>query len=80
MDNKINSALRGDKQAQDDCTAAALIPCPFCGGRAVMVKGRERGHAGMYSATCGKCFVSTPWDVTESFAINRWNTRASTEV
>mgnify|MGYP001323074540 CR=1 FL=1 len=35
MDNQIKSALRGDKQAQADCTAAGvLLPCPFCGGEA----------------------------------------------
>jgi len=49
----------------------ALLPCPFCGGQAIM---------GMFSIWCERCRVATEQDVTPSKdeLIKLWNTRPKT--
>lgn len=51
-----------------------LKPCPFCGGRAVMVEGKYQAP-GKFSATCGVCFCSSPWETSEENAVHTWNRR-----
>lgn len=54
-----------------------LRPCPFCRGRAVVVKGYLKGVVERFSVVCGVCFSATPWRFDMDEAINTWNKRAN---
>lgn len=72
----IKLALMGDKEAAKRLTdAGALLGCPHCKGRAVLVEGKLKA-VGKYSAVCGECFCATTWCTSKEDAIGRWNTRA----
>lgn len=64
MNDKIKAALMGDPDAAAECTAAGVaIPCPFCGGEAIMA---------FWYATCSdkKCYCSG-----KLFDPGTWNRR-----
>ena len=48
-----------------------LLPCPFCGEKAEIIKHRSGG----YAVECTECYGKTHRSVTEKLAIERWNTR-----
>jgi len=50
-----------------------LKPCPFCGGKAVILK------ENMYSVRCNSCFIGTDFCFTEQEAITAWNRRTTNE-
>ncbi len=52
-----------------------LLPCPFCGGEASMVRGTFTKTIG--SVICTKCGISTQVYVTDEDAIKAWNTRTN---
>lgn len=91
MDNQIKAALRGDKQAQADCTAAGvLLPCPFCGGQAQFVrkdiKTNRRAWCNAVYVRCkvcdsrvGRVLCNDDDSAQDEKAVSAWNTRASTE-
>lgn len=54
-----------------------LLPCPHCGGRAVMVEGKRPENIGRYSVTCGQCFCATRWEISPENAAYDWNRRAA---
>lgn len=56
-----------------------LKPCPFCGGRAVMVEGKLPKNIGRYSVTCGNCFCATTWTTSKTNAEFDWNRRPAPE-
>lgn len=84
MDNQIKAALRGDKQARADCTAAGvLLPCPFCGAATNL-----SADGGIVAWHDQGCFFNlleagevdmTQQEIAASF-VPAWNARASTEV
>lgn len=92
MDNQIKAALRGDKQAQGDCTAAGvLLPCPFCGGQAQFVrkdiKTNRRTWCDAVYVRCkvcdsrvGRVLCNDDDSAQDEKAVSAWNARASTEV
>lgn len=53
-----------------------LLPCPFCGGEAVVTRDNEDGNNGS-KVECVKCWISTEEYQTkyEADAIKAWNTR-----
>ncbi len=46
-----------------------LLPCPFCGGKAIL-----KGETAKY-IQCERCLASTSTSGFEEVAINAWNTR-----
>ena len=64
----------------------SLLPCPFCGGEAVLrvmecIKPSGKKFR-IYAVECSNdceedptCFASTGWEETEKDAIAQWNTR-----
>lgn len=57
-----------------------LKPCPFCGGEAPIVVKEvqypDTPHARMwYAVECNACDVVGDWDLGESGAVEKWNTR-----
>jgi Lar family restriction alleviation protein len=48
---------------------AALKPCPFCGGEAVVVDGAN------IVGRCRSCMAEGPWCVLHATAVNAWNRR-----
>lgn len=55
-----------------------LKPCPFCGGKAIMVKHKNEIVDNLYSVCCGVCYCATPWG-TEKQAAHDWNRRTNNE-
>ena len=55
-----------------------LKPCPFCGGKAILIDNSYFSF-GSYSkefwAKCSKCFASIEEMKSKRGAINRWNRR-----
>ena len=65
MNDLERRALLGDAEAQRECTErGAMLPCPFCGGRAVYhttsttSSGNIRGW--QFGIKCTKCNIGTP--------------------
>ena len=52
-----------------------LKPCPFCGGKAKVIKTYE----GMRWVVCDDCLCETDLFNTDVKAINAWNRRADNE-
>lgn len=50
-----------------------LKPCPFCGGRPVMITG------GRYRVRCTKCYVTMPGRHLREEAVQGWNCRIGEE-
>lgn len=55
-----------------------LKPCPFCGGKSVMVKQKSEIMSSLYSVCCGFCYCTTPWETEEKAAYD-WNRRINNE-
>lgn len=67
-------ALLGDKRAQEECTEKGiLLPCPFCGGAAIIEYGDIMPFE--YSVFCGDCGVMPSTSEDKQVAIRVWNTR-----
>lgn len=72
-------ALLGDKQAQEECTEKGiLLPCPFCGGAAIIEYGDIMPFE--YSVFCGDCGVMPSTSEDKQVAIRVWNTRPAPPV
>lgn len=78
-------ALMGDRQAQEECTRLGFVlPCPFCGGRAVL-RFSPSAHGESYNIRCkNRCVVTCGhfrdpaimWRTTSrDEALATWNTR-----
>lgn len=78
-------ALLGDRQAQEECTRQGIVlPCPFCGGKAVL-RSSVSQYGGSYNIRCeNRCVVTCGhfrdpaymWRTTSrDEALTTWNTR-----
>lgn len=51
-----------------------LLPCPFCGGEAKLVKSKAKVND--YRIKCNRCYIKTGWWMGEiDELIEQWNTR-----
>lgn len=51
-----------------------LLPCPFCGGEAKLVKSKAKVND--YRIKCNRCHIKTGWWMGEiDELIEQWNTR-----
>lgn len=67
-------ALMGDPAAQQKCTEKGiLLPCPFCGGRAMIEYGTVEPFE--YSVFCVDCGAMPKTSEDEQVAGLAWNTR-----
>lgn len=55
-----------------------LLPCPFCGGMAVIVQKNFTFEIKRSSVICGQCCCATAWELDETDAIFKWNRRKNT--
>lgn len=55
-----------------------LKPCPFCGGRAVILS-EETPTFTFYFASCIRCGIKTPHLTTKRDVFNKWNRRIESE-
>lgn len=78
-------ALLGDRHAQEECTRKGIVlPCPFCGGKAVL-RSSVSQYGGSYNIRCeNRCVVTCGhfrdpaymWRTTSrDEALTTWNTR-----
>ena len=51
-----------------------LLPCPFCGGEAEMIK-RKSNFPYIHGVWCIGCKCRTSFEKSEEIAIEKWNTR-----
>lgn len=71
----IKLALLGDKEAAQRLTdAGVLVPCPFCGGEAMVEYDTIEPFE--YTVFCGDCGVMPTTSEDEQVARLAWNTRA----
>ena len=71
----IKLALLGDKEAAKRLTdAGVLLPCPFCGGEAMVEYDTIEPFE--YTVFCGDCGVMPTTSEDEQVARLAWNTRA----
>jgi len=56
-----------------------LKPCPFCGGKAEIIKCLRRGISITYTVSCGAggCMANISYCPSEDAAIKAWNRRAA---
>ena len=69
-----------EKPTASSPTCTALLCCPFCGGIAGTYDAycTHRNKKTGVQVCCGECNIGTIYkDLTETEAINAWNTRAS---
>lgn len=52
-----------------------LLPCPFCGGEARMLK-QTTFNVLLYGTKCNKCGAEAAVELTEAMAVESWNRRA----
>lgn len=77
----IRRALLGDQEAQKKCTEKGIVlPCPFCGGKAMMqqdITGRESYHVACSNVKdmCNLIAGLPMWSESEEDALKVWNTR-----
>ena len=73
--NDIKRALLGDHEAAKRLTdAGVLVPCPFCGGEAMVEYDTIEPFE--YAVFCGDCGVMPTTNEDEQVARLAWNTRA----
>ena len=71
----IKRALLGDHEAAKRLTeAGVLVPCPFCGGEAMVEYDTIEPFE--YAVFCGDCGVMPTTSEDEQVARLAWNTRA----
>ena len=71
----IKLAMLGSKEAAKRLTdAGVLVPCPFCGGEAMVEYDTIEPFG--YVVFCGDCGVMTTTSEDEQVARLAWNTRA----
>lgn len=71
----IKLAMLGNKEAAKRLTeAGVLVPCPFCGGEAMVEYDTIEPFE--YVVFCGDCGVMTTTSEDEQVARLAWNTRA----
>ncbi|GHU77153.1 hypothetical protein AGMMS49992_24220 [Clostridia bacterium] len=69
----INRALLGDPEAAKECTDAdVVLPCPLCGGDAVITAGFVHNEKCVYCAECGRTYA---FGKDESAALALYNKR-----
>lgn len=69
MDKLVKLALLGNRKAQEEITKRGeLLPCPFCGGKAVLF--RQRAWV-----ICENCKTEGELCENSEKAIEKWNTR-----
>lgn len=56
--------------------AAALLPCPFCGGEAYLSNDASHSRAYFIGCNVEDCFGEIHWEQTKAAAIAAWNRRA----
>ena len=57
-----------------------LLPCPFCGGKALPDIGNQNGEeADQWFVMCQCCAAEGPWFYERGNAITAWNTRSLPE-
>ena len=57
--------------------AAALLPCPFCGGEAYLSEDASHSRAYFIGCNVEDCFGEIHWEQTKAAAIANWNRRAA---
>ena len=73
--NDIKRALLDDREAAKRLTeAGVLVPCPFCGGEAMVEYDTTEPFE--YAVFCGDCGVMPTTSEDEQVARLAWNTRA----
>lgn len=74
-------AMMGDRQAQEEyARQGILLPCPFCGGAAQIIRFRDYGWK-QFKVSCDRCFMSFGKNFyDEKKAIEQWNTRPAPPV
>lgn len=73
--NDEKRALLGDHEAAKRLTeAGVLVPCPFCGGEAMVEYDTIEPFE--YAVFCGDCGVMPTTSEDEQVARLAWNTRA----
>ena len=50
-----------------------LLPCPFCGGEAKLVKSKSKVND--YHIKCDRCSIKTGWWYGKSDVVKTWNNR-----
>ena len=60
--------------------AAALLPCPFCGGEAYLSDDASHSRAYFIGCKVDDCFGEIHWEQTKAAAIAAWNRRATPTV
>lgn len=60
--------------------AAALLPCPFCGGEAYLSNDASHSRAYFIGCNVDDCFGEIHWGQTKAEAIAAWNRRATPTV
>ncbi len=60
--------------------AAALLPCPFCGGEAYLSEDASHSRAYFIGCNVEDCFGEIHWEQTKAEAIAAWNRRATPTV
>ena len=60
--------------------AAALLPCPFCGGEAYLSEDASHSRAYFIGCNVDDCFGEIHWEQTKAEAIAAWNRRATPTV
>ena len=71
----IKLAMLGSKEAAKRLTdAGVLVPCPFCGGEAMMEYDTMQPFE--WAVFCGDCGVMPTTSEDEQVARLAWNTRA----
>ena len=71
----IKLAMLGNKEAAKRLTeAGVLVPCPFCGGEAMVEYDTIEPFE--YAVFCGDCGVMPTTSEDEQVARLAWNTRA----
>ena len=55
-----------------------LLPCPFCGGEAELIK-RKSNFPYIHGVWCIRCNCRTSFEKSEEIAIEKWNNRNPVE-
>ena len=53
-----------------------LLPCPFCGGEAILTSRETNYFATRFFVICDNCHASSKWCQNKEEAAEAWNRRA----